>query len=104
MEEQQRFGGIYDDRSFWDKTWRNNEGDLVVWQWPNIWLIGWALANLLAVMAPTHNVSSIAWWVGFSSLMVWSIREITKGVNYFWRFIGVIVLLINVALAFHGGF
>jgi hypothetical protein len=26
----------------WDRIWRDKYGDVVIWQTPNIWLVGWA--------------------------------------------------------------
>lgn len=104
MEEQQRFSGYIDDRSLWDKIWRDEEGEVVIWQWPNIWLISWAAINIVSIIVTSRGISKITWWIGFVLLSIWAIREITKGVNYLWRFIGVVVLLVNIALAFHGGF
>ncbi len=105
MEEQQQFGAYEDDRSFWDKIWYNKEGDVVIWQWPNIWLIGWAAVNFASLIMPAGGlISNIAWWIGFALLMIWGILEITKGANYFRRALGVAGIIINIFLAIHGGF
>jgi len=104
MEEQQTFRGYVDDRSLWDKIWRNEDGDVVIWQWPNIWLIAWAGVNFVSIFVSSRGVSKAIWWVGFVLLMVWAILEITKGANYFRRALGVAVFLLNIALAIHGGF
>lgn len=104
MEEQQKFGGVYDDRSLWDKIWYNEDGDIVIWQWPNIWLIGWAAINIVSLFVTSRGISKVTWWIGFLLLTIWAVLEITKGANYFRRSLGVAVLLINIALSFHGGF
>ena len=108
MEEQQRFGApqndVVDDRSFWDRIWYNEDGDVVIWQWPNVWLIGWAAVNFVSIIAPSRGISSVTWWVGFALLTIWAVLEIVKGANYFRRFLGVAALLLNITLALHGGF
>lgn len=105
MEEQQTFGAYEDDRTLWEKIWHNEDGDVVIWQWPNVWLIGWAAVNFFSLIMPSGGlVSNILWWVGVALLAIWALLEITKGANYFRRALGVVGLLINIFLVFHGGF
>lgn len=85
-------------RSFWDRIWRNDEGHVVVFQWPNIWLIGWAAFNFVAVVSPTRTATAITWWIGFGLLAIWSVLEIFKGVNYFRRVLGVLIFVLNIFL------
>jgi len=88
-------------RSLWDKTWRNNEGHIVIFQWPNIWLIGWAAFNFVSVLSPTsptRTIGTVSWWIGFALLSVWALLEIFKGDNYFRRFLGVFIFGLNIFL------
>src|SRR5688572_19502308 len=98
MEEQFSRNGYGDEPSLWDKIWRDDEGhgEVVIFQWPNVWLIAWAFINFLSVVSPTRNFSQITWWIGFVLLTIWSILEITKGVNYFRRAFGAVILALNI--------
>ena len=100
MEERQRMqqrDAVYDDRDLWDKIWRNEDGDIVIWQWPNAWLIGWAVVTLISLVV-TGKVSDVFFWIGVGLLLVWSALEILKGVNYFRRALGVVVLLMEIMM------
>lgn len=98
MIEESRLNYGVKRRSFWNKTWRNNEGNIVLFQWPNIWLIAWAAFNFVAVLSPTRTISSVTWWIGFAILSIWALLEIFKGVNYFRRFLGVFIFGLNIFL------
>ena len=91
-------------KSFWDKIWRNDEGDVVIFQWPNVWITAWAVANFMSVVSPTRGFSKIMWWVGMVFILVWAALEIFKGVNYFRRGLGVLVLLVIIASVLGAGF
>ncbi len=97
MDERQSGYGVY-KRSFWDKMWRNDEGHVVLFQWPNVWLIAWAAFNFVAVVSPTRTFSAVTWWIGFGLLAIWSILEIFRGVNYFRRFLGILIFILDIFL------
>jgi hypothetical protein len=83
-------------RSLWDRTWKDKSGKTVLWQRPNAWLIGWAVLttiSLLFTRRPADIISSVA----SLSLIIWALLEIFRGVNYYRRFLGAIVLLYAVA-------
>lgn len=82
--------------NLWDKFWRDKNGDIVVWQTPNIPLIGWAVLTILCLFT-SGKLSDIFGWAGDASLVIWSVLEITKGVNYLRRVIGLVVLLFAIA-------
>ncbi len=84
-------------RSLWDKTWKDRHGRVVVWQMPNIWLIGWAVLTTIAIILYKGLLADIFSWAGSASLLVWSWFEIFQGVNYFRRFLGLLVLAFSVA-------
>lgn len=78
-------------QDIWDKFWKDDKGHVVIWQWPNIWLIGWAVLTFVSLIF-NGNVSKILMWTGEVSLLVWCLFEIFKGVNYFRRLLGLVVL------------
>jgi hypothetical protein len=81
----------------WDKFWLDKNGDYVIWQWPNAWLIGWALATVVSLMTKA-KVSDVFSLIGTASLIVWSGLEIISGVNYFRRALGLVVMVFSVMM------
>lgn len=83
--------------SLWDKTWKDKNGNIVLWQRPNIWLIVWAVLTTVSLFffGIAANVLAI---ISHASLLVWSMLEIFRGINYFRRFLGVLVLLYVIAV------
>jgi hypothetical protein len=83
-------------QEIWDKIWRDKKGNVVIWQSLNRWLIGWAVLTTVSLFfnGKTADVFSGAASV---SLIVWSVLEVTKGVNYFRRALGLVVLILSIA-------
>jgi hypothetical protein len=81
----------------WDKFWRDKHGDYVVWQWPNIWLIGWAIATLLSLVT-VGKPSDVFSLIGTGLLIIWSLLEIFWGASYFRRVLGLVVLIFSVTM------
>lgn len=82
--------------NIWDKFWKDKHGDVVIWQMPNPFLIGWAVLTILCLVTG-GKTSDVFGGLGDVSLVIWSFLEIFKGVNYFRRLLGVIVLIFAVA-------
>jgi hypothetical protein len=91
------------DRSLWDKIWRDRGGNTVVYQTPNAWIIAWAVLDVVAIFAPSKQIASVAWDVGSGALIVWALLELFRGVNYFRRALGLLVLLMAVGSIFKIG-
>jgi hypothetical protein len=70
----------------------DSKGTFVLLQWPNIPLTIWLTCTLISrfTIETTQIVST---FIGTMSLVVWSLLEITTGVNYFRRFLGSGILL-----------
>lgn len=83
-------------RDLWDKIWRDNKGQVVIWQTPNLPLIGWAVLTAISMFISNNKLANILALVGAFLLAIWALAEIIKGVNYFRRFLGVIVLFYTV--------
>lgn len=92
-----------DDRSLWDRFWRNAEGRIVIAQMPNFWLILWLILELISVLVASHHVEIITWWLASAALGVWSLLEIFRGENYFRRLLGLCVALLTVMTVFGVG-
>lgn len=80
-------------RSLWSKTWKNRQGQVVIWQTPNLPLIAWAgltIGSLLVNGRPADILS----WLGSAALIIWSLLEIFRGASYFRRALGLLVLFL----------
>jgi hypothetical protein len=86
-----------------DKIWKDKHGKVVIYQRPNVWIIAWAVLDVVAIFAPSKHVSSLAWSIGTGVLIIWALLELVRGANYFRRALGLIVLVIAVASIFKIG-
>ena len=82
------------------RIWQDRKGRVVLWQWPNGWLIAWVIAEVISRILPSGKAHGAVHWLGTGSLIVWALLEIFRGVNYFRRGLGVVVLLITIASIF----
>lgn len=71
---------------------RDKRGQPVVWQRPNIWLIGWALVSVLWISGVAGESSKLLFGLGLVLLIVWALLELLRGVNLFRRVLGGLVL------------
>jgi hypothetical protein len=90
----------YDLVELWNNFWRNKDGKIVVWQTPNIPLISWVVFTILSLLV-TGKTADVFSWLGLISLMIWSLMEIVKGVDYFRRFLGLVVFVLAVLTIVH---
>ena len=72
------------------RLFRDKAGRVVLIQWPNLPLIGWAGFSLLSRFTQWKQLA----WIGTAFLLVWSLLEIFLGVNYFRRALGLAVLVL----------
>ena len=79
--------------TLFDRLFRDSAGQIVIWQPPNLPIVIWVSATLLKLVFQTGSVKIGLDILAFSSLLYWSFLEITQGVNYFRRDLGVIVLI-----------
>jgi hypothetical protein len=99
MNEQKRTElnpGRRGRRSLWDRTWKDDQGHVVIWQMPNVPLIAWAALTVLSLMV-SGRTADVFSWLGSAALITWSLLEIFKGSNYFRRALGLLVLVFSVA-------
>ncbi len=80
-----------------NRIWRDNDGKVVLWQMPNIWLAVWLVAVLAGFFISKGKLASVIHWIGSGALIIWALLEIFRGVNYFRRALGTVVLLVTVA-------
>jgi hypothetical protein len=75
-----------------DQTFKDDNGNIVIAQPPNPPLLIWLGASLLKLLPVEGNVQAGLDALAFGSLFVWAWLELTQGVNYFRRSLGLIVL------------
>ena len=79
---------------------KDAQGHTVLWQWPNLPLYGWIVFRVLSAVAPTGHLKVGAEQLSTALLFTWAFLEAIKGVNYFRRLLGVIVLIALIASFF----
>ena len=84
-------------QNIWDRTWKDKRGRVVIWQTPNIWLGSWAGLTVLSLLLNRGLLADVFSHLGSAALIVWSLLEITRGVNYFRRALGLLILFFEVA-------
>ncbi|PSF37202.1 hypothetical protein C7H19_10800 [Aphanothece hegewaldii CCALA 016] len=82
------------DNTLFDKTFRDDEGNIVIAQKPNLPILLWLGATLLKFIVPEGNFYLILDTLAFGSIFTWAWLELFQGVNYFRRFLGLVVLLV----------
>ena len=80
-------------RSFSQKFWEDKHGRVVVWQKPNLWLSIWFATMVINWFLPNGWLIKALGWASLGSLIIWATLEASRGVNYFRRLIGMLVLL-----------
>jgi hypothetical protein len=103
MHVQQRTYSRRSEHDLWDKIWKDKHGKVVIFQMPNILLVGWAVLTIISLFVPRGQAQETFWWLSVATLGVWSLLEIWKGVNYFRKALGLVVLFMVVASIFGVG-
>ncbi len=85
------------EASLFDKFFRDEKGNIVIAQPPNIPLITWFVATVLRVFPLPPNFATILDAVAFGALFAWAWMELFQGVNYFRRSLGLLVLFLAIA-------
>ncbi|HVX24660.1 MAG TPA: hypothetical protein VG992_04975 [Candidatus Saccharimonadales bacterium] len=86
----------------WDRIWKDSDGRVVIFEMPNVWIIGWVILVSLSLVS-TGNSQSVFWWLSLVPLVIWAYLEIFHGVNYFRRAVGLAGLLLVIAATFSLG-
>ncbi len=86
-------------RSILDKIFRDKDGDIVIWQSPNIPLYGWIVFKLLSVVFHGSLLKTDFGQLGNAFLFIWSYLEAKEGVNYFRKLLG-LAILASIAISF----
>ena len=71
---------------------KDSKGQVAVWQAPNKPLYGWILFKLLS-LTPSGHLKTGFGHISTAFLFTWAYLELTKGVSYFRRSLGLVVLI-----------
>lgn len=76
-----------------DRVFRDDEGNIVIAQPPNLPLIVGVVTSLLQIILNTGKINLGLELIAFGSLFTWAWEELFQGVNYFRRALGLFVLV-----------
>lgn len=81
------------ENTLFDQFFRDDEGNIVIAQPPNLPLIIGVTASLLQIIFSTGEINLGLGLIAFGSLFTWAWEELFQGVNYFRRALGLFVLV-----------
>lgn len=67
---------------------------------PNAWLIAWIIFTLISLLSSSKGAANVFWWLSSGTLVIWALLEVFRGVNYFRRALGVVILLMTIGSVF----
>ena len=79
--------------TFFDKTFRDEKGKIVLVQIPNLPVIIGVITSLLKMVFTTGKLYIGLDIIAFGTLFTWAWEELFQGVNYFRRALGAVALL-----------
>ena len=85
----------YDMHELWNKIWRDKNGRIIIWQLPNAPLLAWLVLTFASLLV-NGRPADVLYWLGSAALIIWALLELFKGVNYFRRALGLLVLVMAV--------
>lgn len=71
---------------------KDKHGHVVLFQKPNALVCAWALCKIISIFLSEGRLKSGSMALGTAFLFAWAYLEITQGVTYFRRLLGLIVL------------
>jgi hypothetical protein len=84
------------------KTFKDKQGHIVMVQSPNLPLFGWILLELVSLALRKGHTKTAFQSLATAFLFTWAYLEITRGVNYFRRFLGLVVIVMIILSYFMG--
>lgn len=75
-------------------VFKDADGRVVLLQAPNLPIIGWGASMVLAWLLRSSSYHAGLQTLGSAFLFTWAFLELTQGVNYFRRGLGLIVLAV----------
>lgn len=85
---------MYSKRMKWyQKFWRNSNGEIVIFQPPNLPIIVWAVFNVIGRIVTDGFIHHAATAISFAGLIIWAMLELLSGDTYFRRLLGLMILI-----------
>lgn len=81
------------ENTLFDRIFRDNEGNIVLVQIPNLLIIIGIVSSLLKMIFTTDKLNLGLDAIAFGTLFTWAWEELFQGVNYFRRALGAFVIL-----------
>lgn len=81
-------------RDCFDRVFKDSEGNLVLWQYPNLALLTWLVLRATSMFVHSVHLKSSLSDISQLFLFAWAYLETTTGVNLFRKSLGVAVLSI----------
>jgi len=88
-------------QSWVDKIAKDKNGNLTIWQSPNLPIIVWAVATLASKLITQGRPHQALTLIAFGAIFVWAWLEIFFGVNYFRRALGLTILVLSLYPKLH---
>ncbi|OKH37363.1 hypothetical protein NIES2119_14045 [[Phormidium ambiguum] IAM M-71] len=85
------------ENTLFDRVFRDDEGNIVIAQPPNLPLIVAVVTSLLQIIFSTGKINLGLELIAFGSIFTWAWEELFQGVNYFRRALGLFVLVSLIA-------
>ncbi|WP_310413857.1 hypothetical protein [Chamaesiphon sp. OTE_8_metabat_110] len=83
--------------NWFDRFFRDKDGNIVIGQLPNPPLLVWAIASVLQLVFKTGAIYTGLDIIALIAIVIWALAELFQGVNYFRRSLGLIVLIATIA-------
>lgn len=83
-------------QTMFQRFFMDRDGHIVLGQIPNVPIIGWLLFRVMEQLFTRHPAAMAFEHISVAFLFCWAYLEITQGVNYFRRLLGVVVVTILV--------
>ena len=75
-----------------DKTFRDDKGKLVIFQFPNFLLWCWIIIKLVNYFLNSGTLNDGLELLGSTVLFAWAYLEAAEGVNYFRKGLGIVII------------
>lgn len=72
---------------------KDRNGNVVIWQWPNVPLMSWLIFKILSMVIKTSNIKGACENLSMAFLFTWAYLEITSGKSYFRRTLGAVIMI-----------
>ncbi|MFM6397217.1 MAG: hypothetical protein ACKPFF_11110 [Planktothrix sp.] len=86
------------ENTLFNQVFRDNEGRIVIAQFPNLPLTIGILASLFSLVFTTGKINLALEFLAFGALFTWAWEELFQGVNSFRRALGLVALVGLMAL------